>query len=55
MPIPQTRKDKQLGNCTNIPAAVRNKYRSDATLAHVLDAERVVSLSQLRKKYANSK
>lgn len=55
MPIKQTRKDKKIGNVSNLPAAVRDKYRSDATLEYVLDAERVVSLSQLRKKYANSK
>ncbi len=53
MTIRQTRGDKKIGNIDNIPAEVRDKYRKDATLRHVLDEEREVSLSQLRKKYSD--
>lgn len=55
MPIPQRRSDTLWGNVPNIPDWLRSKYRSDATLGYVLDCERVVSLSQLRKKYSKSK
>ena len=49
----QTRMDKKIGNIPNLPAQVREKYRSDATLEYVLDKERVVSLTKLREKYRN--
>ena len=52
MVIRQKRDDTKIEHISGIPAAVRRKYRSDATLGYVLDAERVVSLSQLRKKYS---
>lgn len=51
MAIRQTRGDKRIKNI-DLPAEVRDKYREDATLRHVLDKEREVSLSQLRKKYS---
>lgn len=51
MAIRQTRGDKKIGNVPNLPAEVRDRYRSDAIVRHVLDKEREVSLSQLRKKY----
>jgi hypothetical protein len=52
MAIRQTRGDKKIKNI-DLPAPVRDKYREDATLRHVLDKEREVSLSQLRKKYSD--
>lgn len=55
MPIKQKRNDTLWGNVPNIPDYLRKKYRSNATLGYVLDCERVVSLSQLRKKYSKSK
>ena len=47
----QIRNDKKIGNISDLPAEVKGKYRSDATLGHVLDCERVVSLTKLREKY----
>ena len=52
MAIRQTRGDKKIRNI-DLPSEVRDKYREDATLRHVLDKEREVSLSQLRKKYSD--
>lgn len=53
MTIPQKRKDTKIENIPDLPAKVRDKYRSDATLGHVLDKERVVSKNQLKKKYSS--
>jgi hypothetical protein len=47
----QKRDDTKIGNIRDLPSEVERKYRSDATLGHVLDKERVVSKNQLKKKY----
>jgi len=50
----QKRGDSKIGNISDLPAKVKAKYRSDASLNYVLDKERVVSLTKLREKYRNS-
>jgi len=50
----QKRNDTKIGNISDLPQEVADKYRSDATLGYVLDQERVVSKNQLKKKYRNS-
>ncbi len=50
----QKRGDSKIGNISGVPAKVKEKYRSDATLEYVLDKERVVSLTKLREKYRNN-
>jgi len=54
MTIRQKRNDTKLKNIRDLPDEVMGKYRSDATLGHVLDKERVVSKNQLKKKYSDS-
>ena len=50
----QKRGDTRIGNIDDLPRKVTEKYRSDATLDHVLDRERVVSKNQLKKKYSDN-
>ena len=51
MVFKQKRNDTKIGHIKDLPKEVEDKYRSDATLRHVLDRERVVSKNQLKKKY----
>ena len=48
----QKRNDTKIENISDLPKAVKDRYRSDATLGHVLDKERAVSKNQLKKKYS---
>jgi hypothetical protein len=54
MPYRQKRNDTKIENIRDLPSEVTDKYRSDATLGHVLDKERVVSKNQLKKKYSDN-
>ncbi len=54
MPYRQKRNDTKIKNISDLPDEVTDKYRSDATLGHVLDKERVVSKNQLKKKYSDN-
>lgn len=50
----QKNSNTKIGNIKDLPRKVEEKYRSDATLGHVLDKERVVSKNQLKKKYSGN-
>lgn len=55
MAIRKTREDKKIGNISNLPAEIRNKYRKDAKLGTVEKDYGVRSLTGLRKKVSEKK
>ena len=52
MVLKQKRNDTKIENISGLPTEIRDKYRSDTQLGTVLENERVVSLSQLKKKFS---
>lgn len=55
MVIRKTREDKQIGNISNLPAEINNKYRKDTQLGTVEKDYGVRSLTGLRKKVSENK